>query len=432
MTPLTLLALAGPLGLFATLSVLSLLGRPASERATGTLVPLALCGAWIASLGMAALSVASAGRRLDLPLGTIVVSAGNDFEFRLWVDGFSVAYLVLILMLCGVTGLFAHRYLHLEPGYNRFFVLFSLFVVGMEFSALAGSMETLIAAWEVVGLSSVMLVGFFHDRPEPIRNAVRVWTIYRIADLGLIFAALLVHHAAGTGSFAAVFDPSTGLGRDVLGAVGLLLLLSAMGKSALLPFSSWLPRAMEGPTPSSAIFYGALSVHLGAFLLLRAGAILDAVPWLAWLVATLGAATALHGAFVARVQTDIKCALAYASLTQVGIIVAEIGLGLRWIPMAHLLGHACLRTLQFLRAPSLLHDLHQTENAIGSHLPRTGIRWERWLPAGLQTRLYLAALERGGLEAILRDGVARPFLAAARSFDRMERWWISVLGGKGA
>ena len=118
-------------------------------------------------------------------------------------------------------------------------------------------------------------------------------------------------------------------------------LVAAAGKSALVPFSGWLPRAMEGPTPSSAIFYGALSVHLGAFLLLRVSPILEQSLLLSGAVVVIGLASAVFGAVVARVQTDIKSALAFASLTQVGIIVAEIGFGFRYIALIHIIGHAC-------------------------------------------------------------------------------------------
>ena len=150
--------------------------------------------------------------------------------------------------------------------------------------------------------------------------------------------------------------------------VGILLLIAAAGKSALIPFSGWLPRAMEGPTPSSAVFYGALSVHLGTFLLLRVGPVLDASPVLSAAVVILGFSSAVYGVLVGRVQSDVKTALAFASLTQVGIITAEIGLGFRYIPLIHIIGHACLRTLQLVRAPTLLHDYHLLENAIGGHL----------------------------------------------------------------
>src|SRR5207249_6408791 len=171
-------------------------------------------------------------------------------------------------------------------------------------------------------------------------------------------------------------------------------------KSALIPFSGWLPRAMEGPTPSSAIFYGALSVHLGAFLLLRVSPMLDVSPELAAVVVALGLLTALYAWLAGSVQTDIKSALALASLVQVGLIVAEIGLGLRYIALVHLLGNACLRTLQFIRAPTLLHDYRLLENALGDHLaPHVQPRGHA--PGRFHNWLYRFALERGYLDALL-------------------------------
>jgi NAD(P)H-quinone oxidoreductase subunit 5 len=211
--------------------------------------------------------------------------------------------------------------------------------------------------------------------------------------------------------------------------VGVLLIIAAAGKSALVPFSGWLPRAMEGPTSSSAIFYGALSVHLGAFLLLRISPILERSIVLQGTVVVLGAVTALLAALAGRVQSDVKTALAYASLTQVGIIVMEIGLGLRYVALVHILGHAALRTLQLLRAPTLLHDYHVLENALGHHLPRRFAPWNRWLPPRWQQWLYLLALERGFLDEILNRLAVRPFLALFHRFDAWERRWTDWLTG---
>ena len=193
--------------------------------------------------------------------------------------------------------------------------------------------------------------------------------------------------------------------------VGLLLLVAAAGKSALIPFSGWLPRAMEGPTPSSAVFYGALSVHLGTFLLLRVSPLLDLSVWLSAAVFVLGLSSALFAALAARVQTDVKSALAFASLTQVGIITAEIGLGFRYLALVHIIGHACLRTLQLLRAPTLLHDYHSLENAIGEHLPENPGVLVRWVPQPWRVRLYRLSLERGYLDAMIGEYIVRPFTA---------------------
>jgi NAD(P)H-quinone oxidoreductase subunit 5 len=212
--------------------------------------------------------------------------------------------------------------------------------------------------------------------------------------------------------------------------VGLLLLVAAAGKSGLVPFSGWLPRAMEGPTPSSAIFYGALSVHLGAFLLLRVSPILDSSLYLSALVVVLGLSTAVYAYLAGSVQTDIKSALSFACLSQVGLIVAEIGLGLRYIALIHLLGHACLRTLQFIRAPTLLHDYHSLENAIGEHLPRIAAPWERLTAGRFRAWIYRFALERGYLDSWLSEYLVRPFVRVFRWCDAMERRWTDWLSGE--
>jgi NAD(P)H-quinone oxidoreductase subunit 5 len=187
---------------------------------------------------------------------------------------------------------------------------------------------------------------------------------------------------------------------------------------------------MEGPTASSAIFYGALSVHLGAFLLLRVSPLLDRSPLLCAAVISLGAATAIFAALAARVQSDVKSALAFASLTQVGIIVVEIGCGLRYLPLVHIIGHACLRTLQLLRAPTLLHDYHVLENALGRRRPSQPRLWERLAPARVRRLIYRFALERGYFDVLLADYIVHPFVRAFQWCDRMERRWTQYLAGK--
>jgi NADH-quinone oxidoreductase subunit L len=217
--------------------------------------------------------------------------------------------------------------------------------------------------------------------------------------------------------------------------IGLLLLGAAVGKSALVPLSGWLPRAMEGPTPSSAVFYGALSVHFGAFLLLRANALLAASTALAVIVVGVGLMTALFAYLAGAVQTDIKSALSYASLAQVGIIVAEIGLGhweplLWYVALVHLVGHACLRTLQFLRAPTLLQDYRHLENALGSRLNHGTALWVRVAPERFRGWLYRFALERGYLDALLSRFVVRPFVRVFTWLDRFERRCTALLNGE--
>lgn len=358
------------------------------------------------------------------------------FHLKCVFDRLSVPFVILSYSLCGTIGAFASRYLHREPGFLRFFFCYAMFLAGMVTSSLAGTIETLFLGWELVGLSSALLVAFFHERRNPVRNGLRVWSVYRVADAAFLVAALVLHHVTGAGDFDELMghgpwpEGVAAISEDTAFLVGLLLLTAAAGKSALIPFSGWLPRAMEGPTPSSAIFYGSLSVHLGAFLLLRVSPLLEVSPLLSYVVVGTGLCSATLAALMARVQSDIKSALAFASLTQVGIIVAEIGLGFRYLALVHIIGHACLRTLQLLRAPSLLRDHHSMLNAIGSHQPRSAAAD---VPASpLQWSLYQFAFERGYLDLILDDFIVRPFLGALRWCDRMERRWLRFLEGAGA
>ena len=179
---------------------------------------------------------------------------------------------------------------------------------------------------------------------------------------------------------------------------------------------------MEGPTPSSAVYYGSLSIHAGCFLLLRAAPLLEQAPAARLLAGGLGAATALFAGITTRVQSDVKSSLAYASLTQVGIIVVEIALGWYTIAFVHLAGHACFRLLQFLSAPNVLHDLHGLEDAIGDHASPDGghlgvVRSDR-----ARRRLFLIALERGFLDSILDRVVVEPFTRLARLLTRLDQW----------
>jgi|GEM_PF-5440968 len=196
-----------------------------------------------------------------------------------------------------------------------------------------------------------------------------------------------------------------------------------------IPFSNWLPRAMEGPTPSSAVFYGALSVHLTAFLLLRISPILEQSLVLRLVVGALGLSTAIFATVTDRVQTDIKSALAYASLTQVGIIFLEIACGFYYLALIHIIGHAFLRTLQLVRAPSLLRDYAIIENAIGRDLAEVGNGQSTWLPSNLKNRVFVFALYRGYLDEGIHRFVIGPFLSIFRKCDAWERAWTDWLGG---
>ena len=432
---LGLVVFGAPLLLVILLGGTTLLGRPLSERTTGRLVQAANSIGLLAALAILGLMLSNGTRHVPLELGRWVAIPDYHFTVKFVFDRLSIPFVILTFSLCGTIGAFGVKYLHRERGYNRFFVFYAIFLLGMIVTSLAATIETLFSGWELVGLSSALLIAFYQERPAPVRNGLRVWGIYRISDAALLLAAIVLHHLASKGDFDKLLgtDPwpqgHAMMSQHQALVVGLLLLLAAAGKSALVPFSGWLPRAMEGPTPSSAVFYGALSVHLGAFLLLRISPMLDLSGWLCAAIVTVGLTTAAFAAFAERVQTDIKSALSFASLTQVGIIVAEIGLGFRYVAIVHILGHGCLRTLQFVRAPTLLHDYRTMENAIGTHLPHHVGRWQRLVPGSFRTWLYRLALERGYLDAWLTDYLVVPFLRIFRWFDSLERKWTDFLAG---
>ncbi len=427
---------ACPLLLTIALGLSSLLGRRVSERATTRMVFAATVVGLLAAVVVLVSMLVLGTRLVAIELGNwVLIPHAYHFSVKLIFDRLSVPLVIMTFVLSGTIGAFADRYMHREGGFNRFFVLYAVFVLGMVVTSLAGTIETLFAGWELVGLSSALLIAFYQERPAPSRNALSVWVVYRFSDAALLLAAVAMHHLRGEGDFYKLLGAGTWpeehatLAANQALLVGLLLLLAAAGKSALVPFSGWLPRAMEGPTPSSAVFYGALSVHLGAFLLLRVSPLLECSTWLAAAVVVLGLTTAVFAYFAGSVQTDIKSALSFASLSQVGIIVAEIGLGFRYVALIHLIGHATLRTLQFVRAPSLLQDYHTLENAIGRRLPSAGTPWSRMAAGRYHTRLYRLALDRGCLDSILAEYIAFPFVRAFRWCDAMERRWTDFLSG---
>lgn len=431
---LGLLVILAPVALVLLLSVPSLLERKLSEQAVGRACQIATVVAMLASIAVLLLMLASGSERFTLLLGDWISLPHYHFTVKFTFDRLSTPFVILACVLCGAIGAFTTRYLHREPGFNRFFVLFAVFMAGMVLASLAGTIETLFVGWELVGLSSTLLVAFFQERPAPPQNGLRIWMVYRVSDAALFLAAMVLHATTGTGDLDQISgtapwpEGQAAVTQEQAVFLGVLILIAAAGKSALVPFSGWLPRAMEGPTPSSAVFYGALSVHLGAYLLLRASPLLASSPWLSAAVVVLGLATALFAYLAHSVQTDIKSALAFAALSQVGLIVAEIGLGLHYLALLHLVGHACLRTLQFIRAPTLLHDYHLLENALGAHLPPAGGPWDRLERQPARTWLYRFSLERGYLDALLAAYVVAPFRWLFTTADRLERRWVTLLG----
>jgi NAD(P)H-quinone oxidoreductase subunit 5 len=414
---LLVFVVAAPGVVFGLLALLWLAGYVPKERTVARVTALTF------SLAVAAVAAITwkIGVRGN---GTITVTFGNwfavgDYRFPLvlMLDRLSLPFFGMTVALAGLIGEFSVTYLHRERGFFRFFLLLHLFTFGSLLAFSAGSFDLMVGGWEIVGITSVVLIAFFQHRPAPVENGLRVFAVYRACDIGLLVGVFAMHHWAGSASFdngLPLLAPAQST------AVCLLLLLAAAGKAAQVPFSGWLPRAMEGPTPSSAIFYGAISIHAGAYLLLRVQPMVTHSHLASALVIATGLATAIHGTMAGRASADAKTSLAYASLTQVGVVFVEIGLGWKWIAVAHILGHATVRTLQFLRAPSMLHDYHKMHSAVGGEMSRTGEHLGTLLPARCQLWLYRWALDRGHLDTILDRWAVEPLTRLSKLFARLD------------
>ena len=361
-----------------------------------------------------------------LSYGAWSASHEGGIAIEFLVDRLSLAFAALSAAIAGVVSAFSNRYLHREPGYNRYFVLLAMFVTGMLLVALAGNVAVLFIGWEFVGLSSALLVAFFHERPAAVSNAFRVLSVYRISDAAMLSAAVLLRHVAGTDSLSLLFGgvgatsaiALTGTNATI---IAVLLIVAVAGKSALLPFSSWLPRAMEGPTPSSAVYYGSLSIHAGCFLLLRAAPLLEQAPAARLLAGGLGAATAVFaGDHDPRPERREVVA---------GLCLADAGRHHRRRDRGRLV-HARVHPSGRPRLLPAAAVPERAERAARSARHRRRHR-DRPSPAAAPRgadvgprapQLFLIALERGFLDSILDRFVVEPFTRLARQLTRLDRW----------
>ncbi|MDQ3011813.1 MAG: hypothetical protein M3X11_14030 [Acidobacteriota bacterium] len=422
-----------PGGLCAALGIGWLLGWQPRERTVARLTTVCYSAVLLIIAALWWELLAGGKTQLSAVYGDWFHVGHYHFPLALWADYISLPLLSLSALLTFLVAIFSRRYIHRDEGFFRFFMLLNLFGGGILLFFAAGSFDLMIGGWEIVGITSILLVAFFQHRDDPIRSALRVFATYRACDVGLLTGVVLMHIFVGTSEFTEILPNNLQPHTPLLGAsatvVAFLLLLAAMGKAAQVPFSGWLPRAMEGPTPSSAIFYGALSVHAGAYLLLRAAPIIEASSFVSETIILIGLLTALHGTFVGRACPDAKNSLAYAAMTQLGIIFIEIGFGWHQLAVWHIAGHALVRTLQFLRAPSMLHDYHRVHAAAGGHLGTTGSHLEAVLPLAVQGWLYRLALDRGHHDTILDRFVVGPVLQVARAMQRFESKWVEYFGG---
>lgn len=349
----------------------------------------------------------------------------HHFEATFATDNLTLFFLTLTTTIGTLVSVFSETYLHKEKGYLRFYLLILLATYGMNLIVSANNLGIMVIGWEFLGIASTLLISFYYERQSPLKNAFKAFIAYRIADFGFLFAILYGHHAFQSADVSVIFHTIQGvvLSPEISSSIfifGSFLLFAALGKSSLLPFYPWLPRAMEGPTPSSALFYGGFTIHAGTFVMLKCTPIIQASEELSIVLLILGLFSALFSTFLGRIRSDIKTKLAYASMTQVSFIYIELGLHWFYFAAIHLAGHMCLRTYQFLRAPSALHDLHVRES-LGINVRELVHLHDRLISRNTQNWLYRLSFEEGGLVNLYTHYLVEPFMIFCNLLSRFER-----------
>lgn len=359
-----------------------------------------------------ALWAISGFKNLNIKEISLYHETGYEFLLDLYFDKITAVYLFVGALLTFLITVYSRYYLHRERGYKRFFNTILLFYSGYNLTVLSGNFETLFMGWEILGISSFLLIAFYRDRYLPTRNAVKVFSIYRIGDVGILLAMWASHHLWHENITFAKLSNNELVHEHLLGHssvglfISLMILIAAAAKSAQFPFSSWLPRAMEGPTPSSAIFYGSLSVHFGVFLLLRTHPFWENQLTMRIITAALGAVTAIIATLIARVQSSIKTQIAYASIAQIGLIFIEIAAGWENIALLHFMGNAFLRTYQLLVSPSVVSYLIKEQ--FYNFTPRKKTV-EGNLPKRMSYTTYLLSLKEFHLDYFFNKYIFRTF-----------------------
>ena len=351
---------------------------------------------------------------VNLHYGSLFSHGDYTFDLSFQVDVLTIVYSGLVAFISAIVVKYSQYYMHRESGYTRFFINILIFLSGINLLALAGNLELLFAGWEIVGTSSFLLIAFYRERLNPSRNALRVYAVYRFCDVGLLLGAWLSHlvwKAAPTFSDLGS-DRLLLVLRDAgewpLLGLSLLTLLAAAGKSAQFPFTFWIPRAMEGPTPSSAIFYGALSVHAGVFLLMRMFPVWHSSYYAPYLVGALGLITAGLSTLVGHTQSNIKGQIAYASAAQVGLMFVELALGWETLALFHMAGNALLRCFQLLVSPSIMAFVLRWQGEGGGRIRLLNLAVERWVSRRWAATIYIFCLNEAYLEFLSRALFWRP------------------------
>ena len=339
--------------------VLALTGRSLSRRSVEILACTSILASWILALTA---FLAFGGKALNITLCRWFSVGAFQVNLDLYYDAMSSIMALMITFVAGIVHIYSVAYMRDEDGYVRYFCFLNLFVFAMLVITLAGNLAFLYLGWEAVGLCSYALIGFWYPRPAAASAGRKAFLVTRLGDVafGVAIAFCQIHF--GRLSINAIHQGAAGLPAGTAGILGLLLLWAAVGKSAQLPLSVWLPDAMAGPTPVSALIHAATMVTAGVYLLMRFFPIIQASPMVMAAIATIGVATVIYGALAALAQTDIKRILAFSTISQVGYMFLAVGAGDPSDGMFHLLSHAFFKSLLFLTAGCMIQTLHEEQN----------------------------------------------------------------------
>src|SRR5580765_975042 len=352
---LALLALLLPASAFIILAVVAPLRR--HGRAAAGLSVLFSAGALVAAIG--ALRLSTEGGFSERLWAWIPAEAGPLATVGVLADGDSTLMLVLVALVSFLVQVYSLGYLSDEamPPLGRYYTYQSLFAFSMMGLVLAPNFVQLFICWELVGLCSYLLIGYWYTKPEAARAAVKAFWVTKAGDVGFLIGIVMLWSRTGTFDFSELFEMAQG-GSAALTGLGLVMAfiyLGAAGKSAQFPFHIWLPDAMEGPTPVSALIHAATMVTAGVYLLFRTAFLFEQTPEVLAAVGWIGAFTALFAATLACVQQDIKRVLAYSTVSQLGYMMAAIRAGFASAGFLHLLTHGVFKALLFLAAGAVIH-----------------------------------------------------------------------------
>jgi len=356
MSPPILLALVA---LFAPAVAALLLVPPAARRQGWPAAVVCILGSVVSFGAALALLANQLGDPTPQTLAVPWLHAGTAVvaEAGVHVDGVAASMLAVVTLVALCVQVFSLGYMHDEPApaFGRYFAYHALFLFSMNVLVVAPNLLQLFVGWELVGVTSYLLIGFYFRKPSAAHAAVKAFWVTKFADMGFLFGLLTLYCASGGFRWDAQLAPETAT------AVTLLFFLAVVGKSAQFPLHVWLPDAMEGPTPVSALLHAATMVAAGVFLVVRANPLFAQSETTRTLMLGLGAGTALFAALLALVQTDIKKVLAYSTCSQLGYMVAALGAGSVLGGFFHLTTHAFFKALLFLAAGSAIHAVHSNE-----------------------------------------------------------------------